>query len=141
MTKKNSQTNWKVTEANLEHFQGLSFDTISAAGENAALAHYNYLNGVPSKLESSSLYLVDSGAQYLDGTTDITRTIAIGTPSEEHKKCSLSFLKGHIALAEAVFPKGTTGINLDVLARQYLWREGFDYDHGTGHGVGVSFSS
>ena len=125
---------------NLEHFQGLSFDTISATGENAALAHYNYLNGVPSKLEPDSLYLVDSGAQYLDGTTDITRTIAIGTPNEEHKKMFTLVLKGHIALAEAVFPKGTTGANLDVLARQYLWREGFDYDHGTGHGVGAFLS-
>ena len=126
--------------SNLEHFQGLSFDTISATGENAALAHYNYLNGVPSKLEPDSLYLVDSGAQYLDGTTDITRTIAIGTPNEEHKKMFTLVLKGHIALAEAVFPKGTTGANLDVLARQYLWREGFDYDHGTGHGVGAFLS-
>ena len=126
--------------SDLEHFQGLSFDTISAAGKNAALAHYNYLNGTPSKIESNSLYLVDSGAQYLDGTTDITRTVAIGSPNEEHKKMFTLVLKGHIALAEAVFPKGTTGANLDVLARQYLWNEGFDYDHGTGHGVGAFLS-
>ena len=95
---------------------------------------------MPSKLEPNSLYLVDSGAQYLDGTTDITRTVAIGTPKQEHKKMFTLVLKGHIALAEAVFPKGTTGANLDVLARQYLWREGFDYDHGTGHGVGAFLS-
>ena len=126
--------------SNLKNFQGLSFDTISAAGPNAALAHYNYLNGIPSKIGPDSLYLVDSGGQYLDGTTDITRTVAIGKPSEEHKKMFTLVLKGHIALAGAVFPKGTTGANLDALARQYLWKEGLDYDHGTGHGVGAFLS-
>ncbi len=130
----------KSYRSSLKHFQGLSFDTISAAGANAALAHYNYLNGIPSKLESNNLYLVDSGGQYLDGTTDITRTVAIGKPKEEHRKMFTLVLKGHIALAEAVFPKGTTGANLDVLARQYLWKEGLDYDHGTGHGVGAFLS-
>ena len=124
----------------LKHFQGLSFDTISAAGANAALAHYNYLNGTPSKVESNNLYLVDSGGQYLDGTTDITRTVAIGKPKEEHRRMFTLVLKGHIALADAVFPEGTTGANLDVLARQYLWKEGLDYDHGTGHGVGAFLS-
>ncbi|MBA57811.1 MAG: X-Pro aminopeptidase [Gammaproteobacteria bacterium] len=124
----------------LKNFQDLSFDTISAAGKNAALAHYNHLNGKPSVLELDSLYLVDSGAQYLDGTTDVTRTIGIGTPSEEHKKMFSLVLKGHIALATAVFPKGTTGGHLDALARQFLWKEGFDYDHGTGHGVGAFLS-
>ena len=115
----------------------LSFDTISAAGANAALAHYNHLNGTPAKLEMDNLYLVDSGGQYLDGTTDITRTLIIGEASEEHRRMFTLVLKGHIALACAVFPRGTSGIQLDALARQFLWQAGKDYDHGTGHGVGA----
>lgn len=115
----------------------LSFDTISAAGSNAAMCHYNHQNQPkPGQLNDNSLYLVDSGGQYLDGTTDITRTIAIGEPSEEMKRQFTLVLKGHIALARARFPKGTCGHQLDALARQYLWSEGYDYDHGTGHGVG-----
>ena len=114
----------------------LSFDTISAAGSNAAMCHYNHLNGKPATLPMNSIYLVDSGAQYLDGTTDITRTVAIGTPSDEHKKMFTLVLKGHIALAQVKFPVGTSGSQLDVLARQFLWQQGYDYDHGTGHGVG-----
>jgi Xaa-Pro aminopeptidase len=113
-----------------------SFDTISATGGNAAMCHYNHNNGVAATMPMNSLYLVDSGAQYLDGTTDVTRTIAIGEVSMEHKKMVTLVLKGHIALDLARFPKGTTGQQLDALARQYLWQEGFDYDHGTGHGVG-----
>jgi Xaa-Pro aminopeptidase len=88
----------------------------------------------------NNLYLVDSGGQYLDGTTDITRTVAIGEPTPEHKKMFTLVLKGHIALAKAVFPKGTSGTQLDVLARQFLWASGLDYDHGTGHGVGAFLS-
>ncbi|MCX9564471.1 M24 family metallopeptidase, partial [Vibrio cholerae] len=115
----------------------LSFDTISAAGTNAAMCHYNHQNQVqPGQLSMNSLYLVDSGGQYTDGTTDITRTIAIGEVSNEMKQQFTLVLKGHIALARARFPKGTTGSQLDVLARQHLWAHGFDYDHGTGHGVG-----
>lgn len=113
-----------------------SFDTISAAGANAAMCHYNHLNGTPKMLEMNSIYLVDSGAQYLDGTTDVTRTIAIGAVTDEQKKLVTLVLKGHIALDQARFPKGTTGQQLDILARQYLWQQGYDYDHGTGHGVG-----
>lgn len=119
-----------------EHYVELSFDTISAAGSNAAMCHYNHLNGTPAVLPMNSLYLVDSGAQYLDGTTDITRTVAIGTPSAEHKKMFTLVLKGHIALANMKFPAGTSGSQLDALARQFLWQQGYDYDHGTGHGVG-----
>ncbi len=118
----------------------LSFDTISAAGANGAMCHYNHVNGTPATLSRDSLYLVDSGGQYSDGTTDITRTVAIGTPTDEHRKMFTLVLKGHIALATAVFPNGTTGVQLDVLARQYLWQEGLDYDHGTGHGVGSNLS-
>ncbi len=121
-------------------FKDSSFDTISATGANAAMCHYNHRNGVPGQIEMASVYLVDSGAQYPDGTTDITRTIAIGDPGDEVKRMYTLVLKGHIALAQARFPHGTTGTQLDVLARQFLWREGFDYDHGTGHGVGSFLS-
>ncbi len=121
-------------------FHEPSFDTISAAGPNGALCHYNHMNGEPAQLVDNSLYLVDSGGQYSDGTTDITRTVAIGEPSAEHRRMFTLVLKGHIGLARAVFPPGTTGIQLDILARQHLWRAGFDYDHGTGHGVGAFLS-
>ncbi|HHY0582460.1 TPA: aminopeptidase P family protein [Vibrio parahaemolyticus] len=115
----------------------LSFDTISAAGGNAAMCHYNHENQPePGKLELNTLYLVDSGGQYQDGTTDITRTIAIGQPSAEMIKQFTLALKGHIGVARTRFPKGTRGYQIDTLARQHLWAEGYDYDHGTGHGVG-----
>lgn len=115
----------------------LSFDTISAAASNAAMCHYNHINQpTPAQLCNNSLYLVDSGGQYLDGTTDITRTIAIGTPTAEMKQQFTLVLKGHIALARARFPTGTSGHQLDALARQHLWAYGYDFDHGTGHGVG-----
>jgi len=119
-----------------EHFRDLSFDTISGAGPNGAIVHYRVSPDTNRKLGKGELYLVDSGAQYLDGTTDITRTIAIGTPSAEMRDRFTKVLKGHIAIARAVFPAGTSGGTLDILARQELWRAGLDYDHGTGHGVG-----
>ena len=123
-----------------EHFHDLSFDTISAAGPNAAMCHYNHLDAAaPATLAMDSIYLLDSG-QYTDGTTDITRTVAIGDPGDEVRRMFTLVLKGHIALDQARFPAGTTGTQLDVLARQFLWREGCDYDHGTGHGVGVFLS-
>ena len=118
----------------------LSFDTISAAGANSAICHYNHMNGQPAALTLDSLYLVDSGGQYADGTTDITRTVAIGRPSAEQRRMFTLVLKGHIALSQAVFPRGTNGVQLDVLARQFLWQVGADYDHGTGHGVGCNLS-
>jgi Xaa-Pro aminopeptidase len=121
-------------------FYACSFDTISAAGSNAAMCHYNHLDGVAAELPMNSLYLCDSGAQYPDGTTDITRTVAIGDPGAESRRLFTLVLKGHIALDQARFPQGTTGMQLDALARQYLWAQGFDYDHGTGHGVGVFLS-
>ncbi len=124
-----------------ELFQGVSFDSISAAGGNAAMCHYNHLNvASPGRLPMNSVYLIDSGGQYLDGTTDITRTVAIGDPGDEIRRMFTLVLKGHIALDLARFPAGTTGSQLDILARQFLWQEGFDYDHGTGHGVGVFLS-
>ncbi|MFM7785506.1 MAG: aminopeptidase P family protein [Gammaproteobacteria bacterium] len=114
----------------------LSFDTISAAAGNAAMCHYRHSEENPGRLQMDSVYLVDSGGQYLDGTTDITRTVAVGDPGDEIRRMATLVMKGHIALDQARFPRGTTGTQLDVLARQFLWREGFDYDHGTGHGVG-----
>lgn len=123
-----------------DFFHAPSFDTISAAGANAAMCHYNHLNGVAATLEMDSVYLLDSGGQYTDGTTDITRSIAIGDPGPDVRRLYTLVLKGHIALARARFPVGTTGTQLDALARQFLWREGYDYDHGTGHGVGVFLS-
>ncbi|PLW70328.1 aminopeptidase P family protein [Pseudohalioglobus lutimaris] len=124
-----------------EQYHGPSFDTISAAGANAAMCHYNHLNvPSPGKLAMDSVYLVDSGGQYSDGTTDITRTVAIGDPGAEVRRMFTLVLKGHIALDQVRFPAGTTGSQVDVLARQFLWRSGFDYDHGTGHGVGAFLS-
>ena len=123
-----------------KHFHDLSFATISAAAANAALCHYQHDEAAPGKLLMNSVYLVDSGAQYLDGTTDITRTIAIGLPDRETRRLATLAMKGHIALACARFPPGTTGSQLDVLARQFLWQQGFDFDHGTGHGVGCFLS-
>ncbi|SEJ02601.1 Xaa-Pro aminopeptidase [Sphingobium sp. AP50] len=120
--------------------EDLSFDTISGAGPNGAVVHYRAEEKTNRPIELNSLYLVDSGGQYRDGTTDVTRTIAIGTPTEEMKRRFTLVLKGHIALACAVFPKGTRGGQLDALARQYLWAEGLDYAHGTGHGVGSFLS-
>ena len=119
-----------------EHFRGLSFPTISGAGPNGAIVHYRVSEKTDAPLSPGTLYLVDSGAQYLDGTTDVTRTIAIGKPTAEMRRNFTLVLKGHIALATARFPAGTTGSQLDVLARRALWAEGLDYDHGTGHGVG-----
>src|SRR5882724_2522031 len=115
----------------------LSFDTISGAGPNGAIVHYRASEASQRTLEPGSLYLVDSGGQYRDGTTDITRTVAIGTPSPEMRDRFTRVLKGHIALAMARFPAGTTGSQVDALARYALWQAGLDYDHGTGHGVGA----
>ncbi len=116
--------------------EDLSFDTISAAGPNAALPHYRVEAATNRVIESDSIYLVDSGGQYRDGTTDVTRTLAVGTPSAEMRDRFTRVLKGHIALATAVFPEGTRGNQIDAFARQFLWAAGLDYAHGTGHGVG-----
>ncbi len=117
-------------------FRGLSFPTISGAGPNGAIVHYRVSERTDRRLEPGSLYLVDSGGQYLDGTTDVTRTLAIGPPTAAMRGHFTRVLKGHIALASVRFPRGTTGSQLDVLARHALWQAGLDYDHGTGHGVG-----
>ena len=118
------------------HFRSQSFPTISGAGPNGAIVHYRSTAATNRKLAAGQLYLVDSGAQYLDATTDVTRTIAVGAVGAEERRRFTLVLKGHIALATARFPEGTTGSQLDALARRALWNEGLDYDHGTGHGVG-----
>ncbi len=115
----------------------LSFDSISGAGPNGAIVHYRVNTKTNRRLARGSLFLIDSGGQYLDGTTDITRTVAIGRPNKEMRERFTRVLKGHIALARVRFPKGTTGHQLDALARMSLWEAGLDYDHGTGHGVGA----
>lgn len=115
----------------------ISFDTISGSGPNGAIVHYRVTEATDRRLNPGELMLVDSGGQYEDGTTDITRTIAVGEPPAEAVRCNTLVLKGMIAVATARFPKGTTGRDLDTLARAALWRAGLDYDHGTGHGIGA----
>jgi Xaa-Pro aminopeptidase len=119
-----------------QYFHDLSFDTISGFGPHGAIIHYRADAESDASLTRNGLYLLDSGAQYLDGTTDVTRTIACGTPTPEQRDRFTRVLKGHIALASLTFPKGVTGAHIDVLARAPLWEQGLDYDHGTGHGVG-----
>ena len=118
----------------------LSFDSISGAGPNGAIVHYRSSEKTNRKLEMNSIYLIDSGGQYLDGTTDITRTVVVGEPTDEMRDRFTRVLKGHIAVATAVFPKGTRGTQLDSFARRPLWEAGLDYAHGTGHGVGSFLS-
>jgi Xaa-Pro aminopeptidase len=121
-------------------FRDLSFDTISGAGPNGAIVHYRSSDKTNRKLEPGSLFLIDSGGQYVDGTTDITRTVAVGEPTAEMRDRFTRVLKGHIAIATALFPKGTRGSQLDSFARRSLWQAGLDYAHGTGHGVGSFLS-
>jgi len=118
----------------------ISFDTICGSGPNGAIVHYRVTEGTNRPIKPGELLLIDSGGQYLDGTTDITRTIAIGAPTNEQKQCFTRVLQGMIAISQARWPKGLTGRDLDPLARIALWRAGQDYDHGTGHGVGCFLS-
>ncbi len=113
----------------------LSFPTIAGAGPNSAIPHYRVSEQSNRKIERG-IFLIDSGAQYEDGTTDITRTIAVGRPSALMRDRFTRVLKGHIAVARAIFPPGTNGAQIDALARAALWRAGLDFDHGTGHGIG-----
>lgn len=123
-----------------KEFRGVSFDTIAGFASNGAIIHYKPVDKTDKEIKGNGLLLVDSGGQYLGGTTDVTRTISIGKPTKEQVRNFTLVLKGHIALAMCVFPEGTTGTQLDALARQYLWQNGMDYDHGTGHGVGSFLS-
>ncbi|KJC61150.1 X-Pro aminopeptidase [Bradyrhizobium sp. LTSPM299] len=118
----------------------VSFPTISGTGPNGAIVHYRVTRKSNRRIEPGDLLLIDSGAQYQDGTTDVTRTIAIGKPTDEMRDRFTRVLRGHIAIARAIFPDGTTGAQLDTLARQYLWQAGVDFEHGTGHGVGSYLS-
>jgi Xaa-Pro aminopeptidase len=120
--------------------KNVSFPTISGAGPDGAIVHYRVTHKTNRRIAPGDMFLIDSGAQYLDGTTDITRTVIVGEPSAEMRDRFTRVLKGHIAIATAVFPDGATGAQLDPLARQALWRAGIDYDHGTGHGVGSYLS-
>ncbi len=118
----------------------VSFPTISGSGPNGAIVHYRVTRATDRIAAQGELFLIDSGAQYADGTTDITRTVAVGTPTDAMRDHFTRVLKGHIAIARAVFPEGTTGAQIDAFARQSLWQAGLDYDHGTGHGVGAFLS-
>ncbi len=118
----------------------VSFPSISGAGPNGAIVHYRVTRATNRAIKPDELFLIDSGAQYEDGTTDITRTVAVGVPTAEMRDRFTRVLKGHIAIARAVFPEGVTGAQLDSFARQHLWSAGLDFDHGTGHGVGSYLS-
>ncbi|MEA1831659.1 aminopeptidase P family protein [Methylobacterium durans] len=118
----------------------VSFPTISGSGPNGAIVHYRVTRATDRRVRPGELFLVDSGAQYRDGTTDITRTVAVGEPDAEMRDRFTRVLKGHVAISRAVFPKGTTGAQIDALARLSLWEAGLDFDHGTGHGVGSFLS-
>ena len=120
--------------------EDISFDTISGSGPNGAIVHYRVTESTNRTLEEGELFLIDSGGQYLDGTTDITRTVPIGEPTNEMRHAFTLVLKGMIAISRAKFPAGSRGVDLDVLARRALWEAGFDYAHGTGHGVGSFLS-
>ena len=121
-------------------YRDISFDTIAGVGPNGAIVHYRATAATNRRVAPDTLLLVDSGGQYLDGTTDITRTVAIGRPTDAMRRHFTLVLKGHIAVATTRFPEGTTGSQIDPLARQFLWRDGLDFDHGTGHGVGSYLS-
>jgi Xaa-Pro aminopeptidase len=118
----------------------VSFPTISGAGPDGAIVHYRVTSKTNRAIAPGELFLIDSGGQYQDGTTDITRTVPVGEPTAEMRERFTRVLKGHIAIARAVFPDGTTGAQLDSFARQFLWAQGLDFDHGTGHGVGSYLS-
>jgi Xaa-Pro aminopeptidase len=120
--------------------QDVSFPTISGAGPDGAIVHYRVTTKTNRGIAAGELFLIDSGGQYQDGTTDITRTVAVGEPTAEMRERFTRVLKGHIAIARAIFPDGTTGAQLDSFARQSLWAAGLDFDHGTGHGVGSYLS-
>lgn len=122
---------------NQEHFMGLSFPSISGSGPNGAVIHYHPEEETKRPIGKSEMYLIDSGAQYLDGTTDVTRTIHLGQPTQREIECFTLVLKGHIKLALAIFPRLIKGNSLDTMARESLWAQGLDYLHGTGHGVGM----
>jgi Xaa-Pro aminopeptidase len=119
-----------------EGYVSESFNAIVGYKGNGAIVHYRADKDKCAQIKKEGILLVDSGGQYIDGTTDITRTMALSQPTAFQKQCYTYVLKGHIALDQAIFPKGTTGVQLDTFARQFLWNAGLNYGHGTGHGVG-----
>jgi Xaa-Pro aminopeptidase len=123
-----------------ELLKDISFSTIAGSGPNGAVVHYRVTRKTDRKISAGELFLIDSGGQYPDGTTDVTRTVVVGEPTAEMRDRFTRVLKGHIAIARAIFPEGTTGAQLDSFARQDLWAAGLDFDHGTGHGVGSYLS-
>ncbi|KAA0201850.1 hypothetical protein HAZT_HAZT000280 [Hyalella azteca] len=123
--------------AKQDNYRGLSFETITAVGSNAAITHYRTSPATNRTVTTRHIYLVDSGAHYSDGTTDVTRTLHFGEPTAAERDAFTRVLKGHIALATAVFPPKIKGNRLDSFARQFLWSVGLDYGHGTGHGIGM----
>ena len=129
----------KLTSLRAEQplYRDISFDTIAGYGEHGAIVHYEATPETDIPLQPRGMLLLDSGAQYLDGTTDITRTIALGPLTEEEKKIYTLVLQGHIQIELCKFPSGSNGTQIDILARKYMWREGLNYLHGTGHGVGT----
>nr|WP_281396704.1 aminopeptidase P family protein [Roseospira visakhapatnamensis] len=135
-TERSAAAHLRDLRAEGARYRGPSFETISGAGPHGAVVHYRVTAETDRRIEPDMLYLVDSGAQYQDGTTDVTRTVAVGAPTAEQARRFTQVLKGHIAIATAVFPRGTTGTQLDTLARLALWADGVDFEHGTGHGVG-----
>ncbi|MGX5720560.1 aminopeptidase P family protein [Shinella zoogloeoides] len=140
VTKKLEEVRRRVGQRQQNPLKDISFDTISGAGAHAAIMHYRVTTASDATLEPGTLFLIDSGAQYINGTTDITRTVAIGAVPEEQKRFFMLVLKGMIAISTARFPKGTRGCDLDPLARIALWKAGADFAHGTGHGVGSYLS-
>jgi Xaa-Pro aminopeptidase len=126
--------------AETQALKEISFDTISGSGPNGAIVHYRVTEATSRKLAKGELFLVDSGAQYQDGTTDITRTVAIGEPTQEMRERFTLVLKGMIGISMLRFPKGTNGAHIDAFARKALWDAGLDFDHGTGHGIGSYLS-
>ena len=134
-----SLTEMDVADILLKHrkaqplFFDISFDTIAGFGPHGAIVHYSATPDTNSEITTDSLLLIDSGANYLDGTTDITRTIALGTPTDEQRRCFTLVMQGHIAIGTSIFPEGTRGAQLDALARMPLWKQGLSYLHGTGH--------
>jgi Xaa-Pro aminopeptidase len=140
LTEASAAARLEVIRRAMPELRDLSFDTISASGPNGAIPHYRVTAESSRPIETGTLYLVDSGGQFPDGTTDVTRTVAVGEPTAEMRDRFTRVLKGHIALACAVFPEGTRGNQIDGFARQFLWEVGLDYAHGTGHGVGSFLS-
>lgn len=140
VTKKLEEVRRSVGERQQNPLKDVSFDTIAGAGAHAAIMHYRVTTETDATIEAGTMFLIDSGAQYINGTTDITRTVAVGAVPEEQKRFFTLVLKGMIAISTARFPKGSRGCDLDPLARIALWKAGADFAHGTGHGVGSYLS-